>query len=342
MLRQKGFSLLEVMIAGGLLAGLGLAGAKLMSDQSKQQKGVESKAEINTILQDFRAILAEEHSCKLNFAGQDLDSPSPVTQIRQQAFYDPASPPSPIPPIVTRYIANPSTTSSTVYGVAAVRILDMTISTADNSQIGVGMSTFGPVPGSPGNKSGSVGLEVTYYMSKPRTQGQDKIKKFVKLNVEVDSNNVILRCSALGSSGVDGRYIQRNSPDPTLRTMERDLIIADGASINMNSDRSLKHNIRPLGDSVVSIRSLKPVKYKWNSSGQEVHGLIAQDVQMIFPELVKEEGGILSIDYIQLTPILLRSIQQVDEENRKLKKDMRSMKRELCLKDPGLSFCQER
>jgi hypothetical protein len=62
--------------------------------------------------------------------------------------------------------------------------------------------------------------------------------------------------------------------------------------------------------------------YKWNSKMNELsgkkgyeYGLIAQEVQKQFPEMVQVgEDGYLTIDYIQLIPIIIESIKHLKSE----------------------------
>ena len=50
------------------------------------------------------------------------------------------------------------------------------------------------------------------------------------------------------------------------------------------------------------------------------YGLMAQDVQKVYPELVIEQGGNLSINYIELIPLLLMRMQELSAEVEELKK----------------------
>ena len=54
-------------------------------------------------------------------------------------------------------------------------------------------------------------------------------------------------------------------------------------------------------------------------------GLLAQDIQKVFPELVKESGdekGTLSINYQGLVPILINAIKEQQKELQKLQKEI--------------------
>ena len=55
---------------------------------------------------------------------------------------------------------------------------------------------------------------------------------------------------------------------------------------------------------------------------QEIHyGLIAQDVQKIYPNLVYQRGEQLSINYIELIPLLIKTVQELSAEVEELKKN---------------------
>ena len=55
---------------------------------------------------------------------------------------------------------------------------------------------------------------------------------------------------------------------------------------------------------------LKPVRYTRN--GKESIGFIAQDVQELYPELVKENAdGMLSLNYQQLTAVLYAELKEL-------------------------------
>lgn len=82
---------------------------------------------------------------------------------------------------------------------------------------------------------------------------------------------------------------------------------------NSLSDISLKHNIcnLDLNNSITSILKLNPVSFDWNASDKKAYGLIAQELELIFPDLVSETNGYKSIDYISLIPFLIKIIQEL-------------------------------
>ena len=110
-----------------------------------------------------------------------------------------------------------------------------------------------------------------------------------------------------------------------------------------SSDARLKTNIIDVKEDAISkLKELHPVQFQWQqvedvitvdtvtiktphfSSDvdleQKHYGLMAQDVQKLFPELVKEDGyGYLSVNYIELIPLLIQAVQELSTEVMELK-----------------------
>ncbi len=79
------------------------------------------------------------------------------------------------------------------------------------------------------------------------------------------------------------------------------------------SDRRLKKNIKPLGSVLAGLEELQPVSFEWKNdelSGVNI-GLIAQDVEGVFPELVvTDKTGYKAIAYDQVSILLLAGFQE--------------------------------
>jgi len=104
----------------------------------------------------------------------------------------------------------------------------------------------------------------------------------------------------------------------TIKSFIKD---TDG-SYNQFSDRRLKANIKPLSKSLLSILSLQPVTYHFISdkSQEEKIGLIAQDVEKLFPQAVSEKDGYKSLNYAVFGVIAIEAVkeQQLEIENQQL------------------------
>jgi peptidase G2-like protein/endosialidase-like protein len=80
------------------------------------------------------------------------------------------------------------------------------------------------------------------------------------------------------------------------------------------SDLRMKKNVHPLSASLNKLRSLRGVSYQWKDMRNETEkhiGLIAQDVEMVFPDAVKTgPDGMKSIDYTGLIAPVIEAIKE--------------------------------
>ncbi|KAJ3354036.1 hypothetical protein GGF32_002710 [Allomyces javanicus] len=86
-------------------------------------------------------------------------------------------------------------------------------------------------------------------------------------------------------------------------------VTAVGA-ITSVSDGRLKENVVPVA-AADRIRDLQAVEYNFKDNPRREVGLIAQDVQRVFPDLVHDCHGTLSVDYARLTVYLLETLKAV-------------------------------
>ena len=101
------------------------------------------------------------------------------------------------------------------------------------------------------------------------------------------------------------------------------------------SDKRLKQNIKPIKSALNKVSKLQGVTFDWKDKKQEYDqygkpqklqewkndiGFIAQDVQKVLPELVREnEDGMLSMRHQGIAPILLEAIKELKAEIEELK-----------------------
>jgi len=95
-------------------------------------------------------------------------------------------------------------------------------------------------------------------------------------------------------------------------------------ALTQNSDRRLKRNLVPLSASLTKISALNGYQYFWKDSQRDQSlqtGLIAQEVETSFPELVETDSdGYKSVNYTGLIPHLIESIKDLKAEIETLKK----------------------
>ena len=101
-------------------------------------------------------------------------------------------------------------------------------------------------------------------------------------------------------------------------------VSADVIAYGSPSDKRLKENIKPIESALDKVIKLQGVTFDWKEKGitnlKEDIGFIAQDVQKVIPELVREnEDGMLSMRHQGIAPILLEAIKELKAEIEELK-----------------------
>lgn len=92
------------------------------------------------------------------------------------------------------------------------------------------------------------------------------------------------------------------------------------------SDERLKDNIKPIENSLEAIKKLNGVTYDWKANGKSSIGVIAQNIQEVFPELVKEVQPIgedekrLTVNYDGLIGVLIEAVKDLTNQVNELKK----------------------
>ena len=105
----------------------------------------------------------------------------------------------------------------------------------------------------------------------------------------------------------------------------KDLLVL--GSINNPSDINLKNNIEKIDNS--QFEKLNPVSFQYkNDIQQKKHfGLIAQELETIYPELVTNNTGFKSVNYVELIPIILSQMKHMQQEIDKLKEELNEIKK---------------
>ena len=106
---------------------------------------------------------------------------------------------------------------------------------------------------------------------------------------------------------------------------------------NTSSDYRLKENVETLKDGLDRLNQLKPVQFTWTTDGSLSEGFIAHEVEDLFPDAVSgekdavdEEGNIdpQQVDYGRITPLLVKAIQEQQEQIEELKAEVAKLKGE--------------
>ena len=96
-------------------------------------------------------------------------------------------------------------------------------------------------------------------------------------------------------------------------TVSNDLTVS--GDVNISSDARLKSNIVSLGSTLSKLLLIDGKSYTMNKSGEEKIGILAQDIQEVFPELVsKDDNDMLSVNYQGLVPVLINAIKEQEDK----------------------------
>ena len=123
-----------------------------------------------------------------------------------------------------------------------------------------------------------------------------------------------------------------NGPQASLLTAGTDIQITNGEnSIKIDctttSDVRLKKDITLLESGLEKILNLNPVNFRWKKDDEKNNiGLIAQEVENIIPDAVKEYNNIKTISYNMITSTLIKGMQELKYENDYLKKENNLLK----------------
>ena len=91
-----------------------------------------------------------------------------------------------------------------------------------------------------------------------------------------------------------------------------------------------KKDIQPLDNQLDKVKQLNPVQYTWKRDNKQDIGFIAEEVQNIYPELVKhnEEGEIEGMNYNHLASALVKSMQEQQAQLDTLKNKLNDLDNE--------------
>jgi hypothetical protein len=174
------------------------------------------------------------------------------------------------------------------------------------------------------NVSGSSNVALGAYSGSNVTSGSDNIALGAASgwNVETGSNNI-----DIGASGVidESGVIRVGTPGVHAETFiagiafthltgAQVIVTTSGQLGVLASSERYKTAIKRMDVDSTKLQQLRPVTFhlKTEPQGVQQYGLIAEEVDKIYPDLVlrNESGQIEGVRYDELAPILLREVQQ--------------------------------
>jgi len=95
------------------------------------------------------------------------------------------------------------------------------------------------------------------------------------------------------------------------------------------SDRKLKKDIETLSTPLDMLLQIHGVSYRLKATDERGIGVIAQDVQKVYPELVRENSGHLVVNYEGLIGPLIESVRELKLRNDRLQSRVDALEQEL-------------
>ena len=142
--------------------------------------------------------------------------------------------------------------------------------------------------------------------------------------VAVGSANTIDENASANEWSVNNRLLvvgngQYNEETETLERSDAFTIMFNGdatlaGNLSVNSDAKLKSNIISLGSTLAKVLMLDGKSYSMKNDPESAVkiGLVAQNIEQTFPELVSESNGIKSVNYQGLIPVLINAVKEQD------------------------------
>ena len=101
-------------------------------------------------------------------------------------------------------------------------------------------------------------------------------------------------------------------------------------SLVETSARRYKENIVSLQDQLDNIKKLEPVEFEWKETKKKDIGLIAEDVEKVYPHLVEHDdnGDLMGVKYSKITSLLIKAVQEQQQQIEELKKEIFTIKQQ--------------
>ena len=92
--------------------------------------------------------------------------------------------------------------------------------------------------------------------------------------------------------------------------------------INSTSDINLKEHIHSIDDPLAKVMQINGVGFRWKDTKEDAIGVIAQDIEEILPELVKNNDHIKTVNYNGLIGVLIEAVKEQQRQIEELKKQI--------------------
>lgn len=172
------------------------------------------------------------------------------------------------------------------------------------------------------NKNGSnvtIGLSGNLFTVTPTS---------LTINGSVNTGNLNagnVGCGAIGCGSINSGSINSSgSIAANGNITTTGAVLAQGDVVAYNtSDITLKDNLIKIKNPINKLKELNGYEFTWNKNSPEyLHGkdvgLVADEVEKIFPNAVVNRNGIKAVNYIKVIPLLVETIKELSNKVEKL------------------------
>ena len=92
---------------------------------------------------------------------------------------------------------------------------------------------------------------------------------------------------------------------------------------------TLKENIGEIESPLDKLTKLRGVEFDYKSTKERSIGMIAEEVNEVFPELVNknEDGEVTAMSYSRMTAVLLEAVKELSQEVKDSREEIRELKK---------------
>ena len=146
-----------------------------------------------------------------------------------------------------------------------------------------------------------------------------------RFNIELDATNSMAKISSSGgynltfSTEGGTMNFESNGFGSATYAFDGDATISNDLTVSgdvvVSSDARLKANIVSLGSTLSKLLLIDGKSYTMKKDGKQKIGVLAQEIQEVFPELVtKDDNEMLAVNYQGLVPVLINALKEQDEK----------------------------
>lgn len=293
---NRGFSLVEILLAIGLTAGLGFVISSLTKQTVQSSTKLSYDTDLTLTTSEINGILAKPDKClntfKTTATPNSIDGKFSINKLFGSSKL-----------MVTEYKLTVDPLGGPADGLLTI--------TYQNKKI---------LKGSAGAESISkiinlhiVGIPGAITSCRAHSTSNDIWSHAAGNDIYYSGGNV-----AIGKTAPDAGIALDVNGDVIISLKVTALTFA------YPSDKRLKKNIETITMPLEKVLALRGVTFDWRSNDKHDVGLIAQEVQKQIPEIVRQGANqeYLSVDYAKIVPFLIEAVKKQQDQIKKLKNEI--------------------